>query len=186
MHDSCFCLAILLDFVSTFKNLGNVIRENTGFEIWHHWKNLWTCYENGPSKTFIHNTQWYSARWKTKRKAIKEVVRWYKEWHQIISLAEASRMAQIREKWKEVVQRIASFNIVGVDAINWSEVRKKRKNPQKIYQRWPSVLSETFNKVSKLVDSLTWDPKIASIKSEGGGVRRLEPPVRSLAPRKPP
>ena len=29
-----------------------------------------------------YNTQWYSAWWKTKRKASKEVVRWYKEWHQ--------------------------------------------------------------------------------------------------------
>ena len=35
----------------------------------------------------------------------------------ITSLAEASRVAQIREKWKEVVQRISSLNIVGADAI---------------------------------------------------------------------
>ena len=35
----------------------------------------------------------------------------------ITSLAEASRMAQIRQKWKEVVQRMASLNVVGADAI---------------------------------------------------------------------
>ena len=35
----------------------------------------------------------------------------------ITSLAEACRMAQIREKWKEVVQRMASLNVVGADAI---------------------------------------------------------------------
>ena len=34
----------------------------------------------------------------------------------ITSLAEANRMIQIREKWKEIVQRTASLNVVGTDA----------------------------------------------------------------------
>ena len=100
---------------------------NARFEIWHHWKNLpqtaailWTCYENQTSKTSIHtpNTQWYCAWWKTKRKASKEVVRFYKDGIKLLnisSLAKASRMAQISE---EVVQRMASLNFVEAEAIN--------------------------------------------------------------------